>query len=273
MSTKELQENAPKSILGRTQITKETVKQYLAPDATDQELTLFVELCLARNLNPFIRDAYLVIYGKGDGRKCNIITGKDVFTKRAQKQSDFEGFRAGVILLRDGQVIYQDGAFKLGKDQLLGGWAEVHKRGIPNAFREEVTIEEYSSNQSTWKSMPLTMIRKVALVHALREAYPDEFGGLYDESELVAIRGETPAFFQDRPTIEMPTKLITYEIDQKDSTLDEKEEKNADRKQWTKLTCSKCAVAIKHDEEEYSIKFFGNPLCRPCQVIEKKGAQ
>lgn len=271
MSTKEFQGNAPQRILGRPQITKETVKQYLAPDATDQELTLFVELCVARNLNPFIRDAYLVIYGKGDSRKCNIITGKDVFTKRAQKRSDFEGFRAGVILSRNGDILYQEGAFKLKDDVLLGGWAEVKKTGILHPFREEVTLEEYSSAQSTWKSMPLTMIRKVALVHALREAYPDEFGGLYDESELGAINGNTLNGSPVRPAIEMPTKLNSDDIDEKGATLDAPEEKKSGDTQLLQFICSRCDTEIKEEEKEYSAKFFGKTLCRPCQSVERGG--
>ena len=37
---------------------------------------------------------------------------------------------------------------------------------------------------SQWKSKPATMIRKVAVVQALREAFPEDFGGLYSEEEL-----------------------------------------------------------------------------------------
>ena len=37
---------------------------------------------------------------------------------------------------------------------------------------------------SNWQKMPATMIRKVALVQALREAIPEEFGGLYSPEEM-----------------------------------------------------------------------------------------
>lgn len=175
-----------------TPITKETIKQFLAPDANEQELTLFVELCKSQGLNPFIKEAYLVVYKLSNGtRKSSIITGKDVFTKRASEHPSFEGLKAGVIVFRENKIVYQEGAFKLSSDKLIGGWAEVYKKGFKNPFREEVCIGEYSSNQSTWRQMPLTMIRKVALVHALREAFPEKFAGLYDESELSAIQGQT----------------------------------------------------------------------------------
>ena len=47
-----------------------------------------------------------------------------------------------------------------------------------------VGIDEYGTGKSMWKTKPATMIRKVALVQALREAYPGEFAGLYDAAEM-----------------------------------------------------------------------------------------
>ena len=57
-----------------------TVKNYIAPGATDQEVLYFIELCKAQKLNPFVRDAYLVKYGT---QPAQIIVGKDVFLKKA----------------------------------------------------------------------------------------------------------------------------------------------------------------------------------------------
>src|SRR5690606_10607607 len=53
-----------------------------------------------------------------------------------------------------------------------------------------VSLQEYQRYNSkgelmrNWKEMPATMIRKVALVQALREAIPEEFGGLYSPEEM-----------------------------------------------------------------------------------------
>ena len=175
-----------------TPLTKEMVKEYLAPAAEDRELTLFIELCKAQGLNPFINEAYLVVFKLANGtRKSQIITGKNVFLKRAHSHPSFDGLQAGVILQRKGEVVYQQGAFKLDDDKLIGGWADVYKKGVIRPIRQEVTMDEYSSGQSTWRAMPLTMIRKVALVHALREAFPETFHGLYDESELASFEGKT----------------------------------------------------------------------------------
>ena len=51
-------------------------------------------------------------------------------------------------------------------------------------FYDEVPLEEYSTGKSSWQKMPGTMIRKVALVHALREAFPEDFQGLYSPEEM-----------------------------------------------------------------------------------------
>ena len=61
---------------GGQKLTAETIKRYICPDATEQEILYFLELCKAQKLNPFIRDAYLVKYGS---QPAQIIVGKDVF--------------------------------------------------------------------------------------------------------------------------------------------------------------------------------------------------
>ena len=41
-----------------------------------------------------------------------------------------------------------------------------------------------STVNSQWSKKPATMIRKVALVQALREAFPEDFGGMYSQEEV-----------------------------------------------------------------------------------------
>lgn len=54
-------------------LSAETVKNYICPDANQQEILYFLELCKAQQLNPFIRDAYLVKYGQ---QPAQIIVGR-----------------------------------------------------------------------------------------------------------------------------------------------------------------------------------------------------
>lgn len=66
----------------------------------------------------------------------------------------------------------------------LGGWAEVYRKDRTNPFRIEVALKEFNAGHGQWTTMPGQMIRKVALVQALREAFPASFAGLYDATEM-----------------------------------------------------------------------------------------
>ena len=146
---------------------------------TDLEIGLFIKTCAAYGLNPFLKDVHLVKYKSG--QPAAIIVGKDSFTKKARQMG--ARWVAGIVVKRGDKVYHEEGALLLPGDELVGGWATVIT-GKNERFPDKVSMKEYGSYQSTWKSMPATMIRKVALVHALREAYPDLFGGLYDASEM-----------------------------------------------------------------------------------------
>ena len=62
-------------------LNAETVKNYLVSgngNITDQETMMFIELCKAQKLNPFIREAYLIKFGNSP---ANIVVGKDVLCR------------------------------------------------------------------------------------------------------------------------------------------------------------------------------------------------
>lgn len=176
-----------------TKITPETVRKYICPEATDQEIAMFLTLCKEQNLNPFLKEVYLVKYGNKPAAQ---IIAKEVFFKRAAAQKDYRGIKAGTIVKRGEEIVYTTGSFSLKGDSVLGGWAEVYREGM-EPFRIEVAFDEYAGRKADgqlnaqWAGKPATMIRKTACVQALREAYPMEFQQMYDESELDAIQGET----------------------------------------------------------------------------------
>lgn len=176
-------------IEGGQRLTKETVKNYLGgQDATDQEILMFLELCKAQNLNPFIRDAYLVKYRNSPAQ---IIVGKDVFIKRAYDNPNFNGMKAGVVVIdKNGELKEREGALKLPGEDLVGGWCEVYLKDKDFPVRSVPSFEEYAQKtkegklNSMWSNKGATMIRKVAQSQALREAFPKELRGLYQEEEM-----------------------------------------------------------------------------------------
>lgn len=165
------------------QFTADEVRQRLCPNIDDKELALVLGLCKAQRLNPFNKDVYIIKYGNSP---ASIVTSKEVFTKRASANPDYEGFEAGVTYINArGDVCTREGSavYKAANEQLVGGWCRVYVNGR-RPFYDEVTLEEYSTGKSGWAKMPATMIRKVALVHCLREAFPDDFQGLYAAEEM-----------------------------------------------------------------------------------------
>lgn len=166
-------------------LTMNTVRNYLvrgnADKVTESEIIMFMNLCKYQKLNPFLNEAYLVKFGQD----AQIIVGKEAFMKRAESNPNYEGFEAGVIVIgADGNLIKRDGTFTLETEKLVGGWAKVYRSDRKMPVVSEVSFKEYSKNQSTWNSIPGTMIRKVALVQALRESFPNETGAMYVSEEV-----------------------------------------------------------------------------------------
>lgn len=157
------------------------------PRITEKEIKLFIELARAQKLNPFTREIFITKYGD---YPATFIVGKDVFTKRAQANPLFKGMQAGIIVQRGNGVDQREGSAMFGDEMLLGGWCKVYVQGYDVPIYDSVSFNEYAARKSDgtlntmWASKPATMIRKVAIVHALREAFPSDFQGLYDQSEM-----------------------------------------------------------------------------------------
>lgn len=166
------------------------VKEYLVggADITMPEFKMFTELCKARGLNPFLREAYIIKYS--DKVPAQIVVGKDAILKRAVKHPQYDGREQGVIVLtEDGEVIERNGTFKLPTDILVGGWAKVYRKDISHPTYITVNFDEVKQTKSdgslnsNWSSKGATMVEKVALVRALRETFVEDLGGMIDEDE------------------------------------------------------------------------------------------
>lgn len=177
-------------------LTRQIVRSYLARgnDAvSDADIVQFISLCRVNQLNPFIGDAYLVRYKSDNGpAQTQMIISKSAFMKRAESDPRYEGFQAGIIIRRDGKIIEEEGSFFVPGDELIGGWAKVYNgRKFPAYIR--VRLNEYDKSKSTWKGMPATMIRKVAIAQAFREAFPMKVGNMYiPEEQMPDDQGPQP---------------------------------------------------------------------------------
>lgn len=161
------------------------VKDYLVRgngDVSDQELVMFMNLCKFQKLNPFLNEAYLIKFGS---QPAQIIVSKEAFMKRAENHPKYEGFEAGIIVERKGELVEVEGAVKLTEDKLIGGWAKIYRSDRKKPITTRISLDEFSKGQATWKAMPLNMIRKSAIVNAQREAFPDTLGALYTEDDAL----------------------------------------------------------------------------------------
>ncbi len=167
------------------------IRKYLVSgggNVSDQEVMMFLSLCKFQHLNPFLHEAYLIKYGNSP---ATMVTGKDVFIKRARRNADYRGKETGIIVIDNaGNVVERSGAFYLTGEQIVGGWAKVYINGFDKPEYAAVSFNEYAGRKSNgelnsqWATKPATMIQKVALVHALREAFPEDFNGLNAPEEI-----------------------------------------------------------------------------------------
>lgn len=173
-------------------LTPEVVRNYLVSGdkekVTMQEIAMFINLCKYSGLNPWLKEAYCIKYGN---EPATMVTGKEAFTKRADREQAFDGMQAGIIVTGEaGDIVYREGSAKLPDEKIIGGWAEVFRKDRGHSTRIEVSFDEYAARKkdgslnSQWSKKPATMIRKVAIVQALREAFPQSFGGMLAAEEV-----------------------------------------------------------------------------------------
>lgn len=177
----------------KVKLSPSMIKQYLVSgngNVTDQEVMLFLSLCKFQHLNPFLREAYLIKFGNN---AATMVVGKDVFTKRARRNPEYLGKKAGIIVqeIETGKLIEREGTFYIkSEERIVGGWCKVYLKGYEAPEYSAVAFDEYAGRKSDgslnnqWATKPATMIRKVAVVHALREAFPEEYAGMYSAEEV-----------------------------------------------------------------------------------------
>ena len=188
-------------------LTMNTVQKYIVGSSaqiTEQEFVMFASLCKARKLNPFVKDAYLIKYGN---QPAQMVVGKDAILKRAVLHPMYNGKESGIIVRNgDGQIEERNGCFYDPEtEKLLGGWARVFRKDWEHPEYMSVSLNEVQQKKAdgkintNWMYKTATMLEKVAKVRALREAFVEEFGGMYDEDEIDSMPSVPPVNQQSDP--------------------------------------------------------------------------
>lgn len=182
----EVVENKEVAVKQKTEIiqpvTMETITEYLDTTGLTKQLlpkekATFVNMAQLFGLNPFKREIYCTVYGTGDYRTCAIVTGYEVYLKRAERTGKMDGWECAITGKGDDMAatvtIYR-------KD-----WGHPFKHTV--YYRECVQINKKTGKpNSVWGKMPSFMTKKVAIAQAFRLCFPDEFGGMpYTNDEIV----------------------------------------------------------------------------------------
>lgn len=177
---KEIQKIDPK------ELTIEDVKQYVCSEATEKEIFLFLQIAKSCNLNPFLKQIYLVKYGN---KPAQILTSYNVYLQRAERSKKYAGLETSTA-----------GSVKSGD---LRAIVKVFRKDWKEPLVHEVYYEEYvqyGKDKATgkkyvnkfWSEKPRTMIVKVAISQAFRLAFPLDFEGMpYTNDEINTIDVES----------------------------------------------------------------------------------
>jgi len=172
------------------------IRKLVSPSAplTDIEFSFLVELGRATQLNPFMREIWAVKYKQGV--PASIFLGRDGYRKAAQRQKDYEYHQVNAVYSKDEfRIVNDEIQHNYGfsnRGELMGAYCTVKRKSSSKYTYVMVTMEEYNSNQSLWKSKPETMIKKVAEAQALRQAFQEVLAGTYSDAELP--QEEKPSF-------------------------------------------------------------------------------
>ena len=178
-------------------LTPDIIRQNFCPDLTDVELLNFGYLCQTNDLNPFKREAYVVKY---KGSPASFIISKQGYSNRAEQSGHLKSKTGGIIEVRgvvnkDGTKGYEtkevEGEYVDPGWQVWGAWAIVERDDRDKPFVARVLNAEYSqSSNPLWKTKNCSMLAKVAMAHALREAFPCNMTpGAYYEEEFLEQQG------------------------------------------------------------------------------------
>lgn len=165
-----------------------------------KEKAMFVEMAKAYGLNPFKREIYLTAFGEGQYRQCSIVTGYEVYLKRAERIGKLDGWE----VTTDGKV----------GDKTLSATVTIHRKDWTHPFRHTVYFREVCQTKKDgslnrfWEKQPYFMTKKVAIAQAFRLCFPDEFGGMPYTSDEMGVEQEAPVVERNITPAPQPAQAV-----------------------------------------------------------------
>lgn len=138
------------------------------------------------------KNIYAIPYGQG----YSLITSVD-YARKVGMRSGVVGVSAPSYEVEDGKPVSCTITVKRKIEEYVG------------EYTATVFFNEYSTNKNLWTSKPRTMLAKVAEMHALRKACPEELSKTYSEEEMQSEIKEVPSIDLDsfKTKLEATTNL------------------------------------------------------------------
>lgn len=171
---------------------QDTAKKYLAAftgaKLTNEEADMFINMCRELRLNPFKKEAHIVAYGQGDKRTFSIITGFEVYLKRANATGLLDGWKVTLDKTKENELTAK---------------VVIHRKDYKEPFEHEVYFNDVAQRvwkdgawvlNSNWGKQPRYMLKKCAISQGFRLCFPETLGGMpYTEFEdYEPVRDVTP---------------------------------------------------------------------------------
>jgi phage recombination protein Bet len=165
----------------QSEITESKLIEYLdvmglSSKLEEKEKIQFLNIAQNFGLNPFKREIYCTVYGSGEYKQLSIITGYEVYIKRAERSGQLDGWNATTT----GSV--QNGDLK--------ATVTIYRKDRQHPFVWEAfyleCVQKTKSGVVTkfWEKANF-MTKKVAISQAFRLCFSDELGGMpYTSDEM-----------------------------------------------------------------------------------------
>lgn len=173
-------------------------------EVTSMKQALLEGLIRGYTFQDFLKkDVYAIPFGKG----YSLVTSIDNSRKLAMRTGQYCGKTAPIFTYKDN-----------GDIESCSVTVKKNTGGVIGEFTAEVYFDEYTKKRDLWVTKPKTMIAKVAEMHALRMAFPEELAKEYIEEEVGVV--------EDTRVIDIREKLVDNDL-----SMGNFVEKNNDKKE------------------------------------------
>jgi len=200
-------ENTAVAVLDKREVampvSEDTITQYmrqfgLGMNLQDNELEAFKHMAVMHNLNPFNREIHCVAYGSGDYRTLSIVTGYEVYIRKAEESGLLQYWN--VIDAPPGTPVNEY-------------WATVVVKRKDRPTEQSWTVDYSEAVQRTkngnvnkfWKDRPKFMTKKAAIGQGFRLFFEDVLHGIpYTAAEMPEVedmQNVTPDFQQPQEQV------------------------------------------------------------------------